>query len=78
MIRYELPVESKVTMKIYNILGQVVIALVDEVQGAGYKSTEWNTTGISSGVYFYRLSARTISGGQDGLFTETKKLILLK
>ncbi|MBI4547323.1 MAG: T9SS type A sorting domain-containing protein [Ignavibacteriae bacterium] len=56
--------------KIYNLLGQVVATLVDEVQDAGYKSVEWNACGSASGVYFYRINA--------GEFVETKKLILLR
>ncbi|MDP2207280.1 MAG: M4 family metallopeptidase [Bacteroidota bacterium] len=70
MIRYQLPVESKVTITVYNMLGQVVKVLADEIQSAGYKSVEWDASGIASGLYFYRL--QTLN------FTETKKLLLLK
>jgi photosystem II stability/assembly factor-like uncharacterized protein len=69
-IKYELPVESKVTIKIYNALGQVVKALVDEIQTAGFKTVEWDASGMSSGIYFYRFQTHS--------FTETKKLLLLK
>ncbi|MBI4547327.1 MAG: T9SS type A sorting domain-containing protein [Ignavibacteriae bacterium] len=70
VIRYQLPVQSHVTLKIYNLLGQEVRTLVDEVQEAGYKSVEWNAAGMASGVYFYRLRA--------GNFVDVKKLPLLK
>ena len=69
-ISYALPVTSHVTLKVYNVLGQEVARLVDEVQGAGLKSVEFSAAQLSSGVYFYRLSA--------GSFVETKKLILVR
>ncbi|MBI4549253.1 MAG: T9SS type A sorting domain-containing protein, partial [Ignavibacteriae bacterium] len=56
VIRYQLPVTSRVTLKIYNLLGQVVKVLVDEIQDGGYKSVEWKPENLSSGVYFYRLT----------------------
>lgn len=86
VIRYQLPVRSNVTLKIYNVLGQEVKTLVDEVQEAGYKSVTWDArqtagglaSGFASGVFFYRLNSRQVDGGNDGSFTETKKLLLLK
>ena len=65
-----LPVESYVTLKVYNMLGQEVATLVDEIQDAGYKSVEWDAVNIPSGMYYYRLTA--------GVFVETRKLVLLK
>jgi len=70
VIKYQIPISGHVTLKIYNVLGQEVKTLVDEIQDAGYKSTEWNATGFASGVYFYRLHAND--------FIETKKLLLMK
>ena len=69
-IKYQLPSESKVTLTIYNVLGQVIKVLVDGIQTGGYKLVEWNASGIASGVYFYTIKA--------GNFIETKKMILLK
>ncbi|MFI5251198.1 MAG: T9SS type A sorting domain-containing protein [Bacteroidota bacterium] len=74
-IRYALPTDTRVTLKIYDVLGQEVVTLVDEMQSAGYKNVSWrsvNSAGLSvpSGMYFYRIQA--------GSFTQTKKLILLK
>jgi hypothetical protein len=69
-IQYDLPAESKVLLKVYNILGQEVVTLIDEVQDAGFKSIELNGTNMPSGVYFYRLHA--------GDFVEIKKLLLIK
>jgi len=80
VIKYALPVESKVTLKIFNVLGQEICRLVDEVQLAGYKSAEWdlrNQQGpsVASGVYFIRMSAE----GKDGrTFSAVRKALLIK
>jgi len=79
-IRYALPRQSHVVLTIYNILGQEVTRLVDEVQDAGVKHVVWNarsaTTTVASGVYFYRLEA--VSGGPTERFTQVRKLMVLK
>ncbi len=76
-LRYQIPIASKVTLKIYNILGQVVTTLTDGVQNAGYKSVSWNAAGFASGVYFYRIDASSISN-PGKRFTQVKKMLLLK
>ncbi|HZY10754.1 MAG TPA: T9SS type A sorting domain-containing protein, partial [Bacteroidota bacterium] len=87
VIRYQLPVISKVTLRVYNVLGQVVTTLVDEIEDAGYKSVEWNAGSISSGLYFYQLYAIGVSasGGEavnatdpSATFSQTRKLVLLR
>jgi hypothetical protein len=70
VIRYSLPVTSYTTLKIYNVLGQEVETLVNEVKSPGSNEVTWDARGMVSGVYFYRLAA--------GTFVETKKLVLLK
>ena len=70
VIRYQLPVASYVSLKVYDILGQEVAKLVDGIQDAGHKSVELIASTIPSGVYVYRIQA--------GSFTEVKKLILMK
>ena len=77
VVRYQLPVVERsatslydVKLKVYNVLGQEVVTLVDEVQDAGYKSVEWNAINLSSGVYYYKLTA--------GSFTDIKKMLLVK
>lgn len=69
-IRYSIPKESFVTLKIYDVLGRELETLVDEEKTAGIYETKWSATGYQSGLYFYRLRA--------GPFSETKKLLLLK
>ncbi|MCK4655927.1 MAG: T9SS type A sorting domain-containing protein, partial [candidate division Zixibacteria bacterium] len=75
-ISYDLGVDAHVTLTIYNILGAAVKVLVDEYQSANndytvvWDGTDLNGLVVSSGVYFYRLSA--------GEFSETKKMMLMK
>ena len=70
MIRYQLPNESKVVIKIYNILGSEVMELVNERKEAGIYEVEFDTDNLSSGTYIYRIIA--------GSYIETKKMLLLK
>ena len=77
VIKYELPEESKVTLTIYNILGQKVAMLRGEIEDAGYKTLEWNANTLASGVYMYRLDAQGLKT-QGRTFTEVKKLLLMK
>ncbi len=81
-IRYDLPVEAHVTLKIYDVLGEEVQTLVNGTEAAGYKSVEWNSTNkggmaLPSGVYFYRLEA-TGAGRPGTTFTQIRKSLLIK
>jgi type IX secretion system substrate protein/beta-propeller repeat-containing protein len=69
-IRYALPARAPVVLKVFDLLGEEVATLVNEVQEAGLRHVEFNASGIASGVYFYRLQA--------GPFTGVKKIVLLK
>ena len=73
-IRWQSPVGGKQTLKVYDILGNQVITLVDENKSAGSYEVQFNAAGIchqlTSGVYYYQLRA--------GEFVETKKMIFLK
>lgn len=69
-IKYDLPDHAYVTLKIYNVLGQEMRRLVDEIQDAGYKVVGFDASKLLSGLYFYRL--------QVGKFSDTKKMLLLK
>ena len=55
VISYQVPVAGHVTLKIYDILGNEVLTLVNEEESAGSYKKEFNANGLSSGVYFYRL-----------------------
>ncbi len=79
-INYQLPKNSKVSVSIYNLLGQLVITLINNEQSAGYYSIKWNGSDafnrtVSSGVYIYKIIAES----QDKkLFSDTKKMLLIK
>ncbi|KUG25330.1 hypothetical protein ASZ90_004847 [hydrocarbon metagenome] len=69
-INYSIPTNSIVRLIIYDILGSEVKTVVNEFQNAGRYSIDFNADGLSSGVYFYRLTS--------GQFSETRKLMLLR
>jgi len=69
-IRYAVSNRQLVSIKVYDLLGTEVAALVNEEQPAGSYEVEWNASGLPSGVYFYQLK----TNGYD----ETKKMILMK
>lgn len=70
VIVYHLPIIGAVTLKVFDILGNEVATLVDEYKPAGSYEVEFNASGLSSGIYFYKL--------HSGSFIETKKMILLR
>lgn len=69
-IRFGLPHESFVTLKVYNSLGQEVAELFSGSRPAGQYSVEWNAEGLASGIYYYRLVA--------GQFSATRKMMFLR
>ena len=56
-IRYELPEQSFVSLKVFNILGQEITILVQETQNSGVKLTNFNGNTVPNGVYYYTLRA---------------------
>ena len=75
-IAYEVPAQAHITLTVYNLLGQEVVTLVNQVQAAGRYEITWNarnTQGqaVSSGVYLYRLISSTG-------YTASKRMTLLK
>tara|TARA_B100001027_G_scaffold183741_1_gene135629 strand:- start:154 stop:591 length:438 start_codon:yes stop_codon:yes gene_type:complete len=74
-ITYRLQRDCLVGITIYDMRGNVIRQLVNEVQNSGFKTVEWNSTNnqgkeVSAGVYLYSIEA--------GNFRQTKKMILLK
>ncbi len=79
MISFDLPEASKVTLKIYNLLGQEVLTVFDNVDFEdGAQEVEFNATQLSTGVYFYRISATSLDEESGASYSETKKLMLVK
>jgi hypothetical protein len=79
-IKYALPVDSKVAIEIYNVLGQRVRTLFNENQTAGYHAAEWNGAGsagqqLAGGVYFLQMSA---TGSNGKKFNDIRKLMMVK
>lgn len=75
MIRFALPKESKVSLKVYDVIGREVRTLVNGDLAAGINTVEWNGRNnlgqaVASGMYLYRIQA--------GTFVSTKKMMLLK
>jgi WD40 repeat protein len=70
VISYQLPVNSFVTLKIYNSLGQEVKTLIEKIQLAGRYTIEWNPGNQPSGIYYYRLQA--------GKYSEMKKMVFIR
>lgn len=73
-INYEIPYDGKVSLKVYDMTGKEVLTLVNDFQTAGSYSVNFSslseTTGLSSGVYVYRITS--------GNFSQSKKMILAK
>jgi len=69
-LKFAIPEAADVKLEIYDALGRVIETLINEKLATGNYSYYLNAPKLSSGVYFYRLSA--------GNFVETKKFILLK
>lgn len=80
-IGYNLKEQSKVELKVFDILGNELTTLVDDNQQAGYHQTEFNTNNLekslSSGIYLYQIKARAIEGSRS-FWQKTNKMILLK
>ncbi|MHC1737352.1 MAG: T9SS type A sorting domain-containing protein [Ignavibacteriaceae bacterium] len=70
VINFQIPVNTYVTLKVFDVIGNEVATLVNEEKPSGYYEIEWHGGGLASGVYFYSL----ISGN----FRETKKMLLVK
>ena len=69
-LNFALPIETEVSLKVYNLQGRQVISLVNQNMDAGYHSVVWNADAHSSGVYFVKMVA--------GDYISTQKLMLVK
>ncbi len=74
-INFSLAVDSKVNLKVFDVLGQEVATLINSDLVAGSHNVEFSAANINSGVYFYRIDAAGIDGTN---FTNVKKMILTK
>jgi hypothetical protein len=70
IISYSLPKTSNVSLKVYNVLGELIATLVNIIQLKGMYEIVFDAANLSSGIYFYRLQA--------GEFTASHKMIFVK
>lgn len=70
MIKYQLPIDNWVILKVYDVLGREVATLVNEPKRAGTYRVAWDASAYPSGVYYYRLIA--------GSFSEVRRMVFLK
>jgi hypothetical protein len=81
VIRYQLPQDSRASLKVYNIMGQLVKTLADGVQSAGYYTATWDGTSdqgtkLAAGIYVCKFSAEAVDGSQR--FNKVRSLTLIK
>ena len=70
IIQYSLPSNEYVSLKVYDIIGREVTTLVNQQQSAGSYDVEFNASNLTSGIYFYKITA--------GNFNAVKKMLLVK
>lgn len=77
-IDYQIPGNSKVTLELFRVTGEKIATLVNKELSAGYHSYELNTNSLklASGIYFYRMTAKDLN--TKNVFTEVKKLMVIK
>jgi len=69
---------SYVSLKIYDILGREVAALVNEIRQTGAYKARWDAANFPTGIYFYRLVANPVLPGYSVRFADVKKMILIR
>ncbi|GBD86197.1 hypothetical protein BMS3Abin03_00107 [bacterium BMS3Abin03] len=74
-ITFSLAADSKVVLKIFDVLGQEVTTLISSDLTAGVHEVNFDASNINSGVYFYKIEANGVDGNR---FTSVKKMILTK
>ena len=82
-ITYQIPQARFVTLKVYDLLGREVTTLVNEEKPAGSYKVQFNShsgevRNLTSGIYFYQLKAGDPSTSSGQVYSETKKMILLR
>jgi glucose/arabinose dehydrogenase len=76
MIRYSIPEESNVTIKVFNLLGKEVDTIANGVQQRGFYEKTWNAERFSSGVYYVKMIAQSLSS--DKIYSNVIKMVYLK
>ncbi|MBX7045162.1 MAG: T9SS type A sorting domain-containing protein [Ignavibacteria bacterium] len=74
-INYDLPFDSKVSIRLFDITGREVATILNQTVPAGYQTVQFNAASLASGTYFYNIIAE---GGNGNKFISTKKMVLVK
>jgi hypothetical protein len=74
-VDFQIPFSGNVILKVYDITGKEVMSLINSYLEAGYYTVQFNGSNLSSGVYFYRITANSTDGNN---FTKTMKMMLIK
>jgi len=75
-IKFALPFDSKVRIVVYNLLGEQVDVIFDQVKEVGYHNVNFNASSLASGVYIYTIDAKSSDGLKN--FSSVKKMMLIK
>ncbi|MFZ1280731.1 MAG: T9SS type A sorting domain-containing protein, partial [Ignavibacteriaceae bacterium] len=75
-IKFALPFDSNVRIAVYNLIGEQVEVIFDQVKEVGYHNISWNASSLASGVYIYTIEAKSLDGLQK--FNSVKKMMLVK
>jgi len=82
VIRFAIPADGDVSMKVYDVAGREVATLLNEQRRAGAYEVRFDAQSagrnLASGVYFYRLQVRPAAGASSAAFSETRKMVLVK
>jgi len=75
-IRYSIPTQNNVSIKVYNSIGENIAELINAIQSAGSYEVSWDAGNVASGIYFYSIEAIPVDGSE--FFRSVRKMILLK
>jgi hypothetical protein len=75
-IKFSLPFESNVRIAVYNILGELIDVVIDELKEVGFHNYVWNASNLASGIYIYTIDAKAVDGSKS--YSSVKKMILMK
>lgn len=76
-LAYWLPSFSRVRLQVFDVLGRLVVSLVEEEQDEGLQEIEWEPVGLASGLYFYRLEVSPVDG-PTGASANVGKMLLVR
>ncbi len=77
-ISYQLSTVSRVTLKVFDVLGREVATLMNEVEKPGSYGVRFDGSRLASGVYFYKLVARPVASITADVFTQVKQMVIVK